>query len=166
MKISKLVSEDTLKQIATKELQFLAKERPLEWQGKTVDEFGDSASIMLIGMPKENRALKKQASLGPINPWMSVKAHIRLLFCTNDPLYAPLRKQLKSSGKHAETTVVSMVAAGVAVHVGIALGALVPLCALCLLGILKVGQNAYCEKVKLEIPIEDKPKKGRKKKIS
>lgn len=159
MKIEKLVSETNLKEIALSELVFLAKERPLKWEGMTFDKFGDSA--LVSDLIELNRVRFAKHAFPPPTPWSRIKSQIYILFCTKEPMYAPLRKQLKSSGKHTETTIVSMVAAGVATHLGLAMGALVPFCALCLLGILKIGQGAYCEKVKLEIPIDEKAPKKR-----
>jgi hypothetical protein len=173
MKIKTLLSEDGLEAIVDRELGFLVKERGLEWKGKTIDDIGDSKELNTLIEDQEQLEERRRRRVGmkfkqePIEhpPWVRVKFQLYLLFCTKDPNYAGLRKEMRAKGKHTETTIVSLVTAAVATHLGIAVGALVPLCALGLLGMLKIGQNAYCEKAKLVMPIKAPSKKEKGKKL-
>jgi hypothetical protein len=76
--------------------------------------------------------------------------------------------QVDTSGGKSQTAIVGMIAAGVAVNVGAVAGALVPFCALLLIGALRIGKNAYCSGIPLDVPaIESKAKKTvAKKKIA
>jgi hypothetical protein len=100
--------------------------------------------------------------------WQRLKKEFNLLICTDDKEYADLRKKVDTSGGKSQTAIVGMIAAGVAVNVGAVAGALVPFCALLLIGALRIGKNAYCSGIPLDVPaIESKAKKTvAKKKIA
>jgi hypothetical protein len=50
-------------------------------------------------------------------------------------------------------TIVSTIAAAIAGSVGITAGALVPICAICLIAVLKVGKETFCGMKDLDIKI-------------
>jgi hypothetical protein len=52
-----------------------------------------------------------------------------------------------------------MIAAAIAVNIGLAAGVLVPFCALCLVALVKVGINAFCAQSTLNIPINAEARK-------
>ena len=92
--------------------------------------------------------------------WRALKKEFRLFLCTDDKRYADLRKKLDAAGTKSQTTIVSMIAASVAAHVGAVAGTLVPLCALILLAGARLGKNAICAELPLDIPIKE-PKSRR-----
>jgi hypothetical protein len=66
------------------------------------------------------------------------------LLCTKDKKYASVRSKLSKESGAAHTAIVSMIAAAVGAQLGLMSGLLVPLVALILVCILKVGKEAYC----------------------
>jgi hypothetical protein len=78
------------------------------------------------------------------NYWRRVKIELHLLICTKDSKYASLRGQLSKHGSATQTAIVSNIAAALAVSLGYAVGALVPFVAMGLLGLVRVGTNAWC----------------------
>jgi hypothetical protein len=76
--------------------------------------------------------------------WTRVQKELHILICTNDPKYASLRRQLNKSGSAAQTTIVSNIAAAVAVSLGYTVGALLPFVVIALIAFLRLGANAWC----------------------
>ena len=76
---------------------------------------------------------------GSTKYWHIMKSEMYILVCTPDKKYTDLRRQLETAGKTSQTTIVSMIAAAMAVHVGMIAGVLVPFCALLLVAVAKVG---------------------------
>jgi hypothetical protein len=90
----------------------------------------------------------------PPKTWEALKEEFRILVCTKDKKYSSLRKKLGTTGAKSQTMIVSMIAAAMAPPLGVAVSAvLVPFCALVLLGLLKVGKEAYCRTTDLNIPV-------------
>lgn len=129
-----------------------------EIRGKTVDyageaiaqsrpiyapEKGRSGKAVKSGKVSARRTKDKGRRAAP-NYWVSVKAEIFLLLCTQDKKYATLRKQLAKEGSATQMTIVSMVSSAVGASAGVVAGAAVPLVALCLLVALRIGTNALC----------------------
>jgi hypothetical protein len=83
--------------------------------------------------------------------WSKLKAEFRLLICKRDKKYAPLRKKLDSITKKSETAIVSTISAAMAVKFGVAAGILAPFCALCLVGVSRLGKEAFCSAIELKI---------------
>ncbi len=76
--------------------------------------------------------------------WAKLKHEIMLLICTNDSKYRNLRRDLSASGRKSQTAVISVIAAAMASQFGATVGVLVPFCALCLIGVLRIGKEAFC----------------------
>ena len=81
--------------------------------------------------------------------WIAMKEEIYLFICTEDKKYAHLRGQFQKASVKSQTAIVSMIAAAVAASLGVIAGSLVPLCALALLAVVRVGQNAFCQQIDL-----------------
>jgi hypothetical protein len=97
--------------------------------------------------------------------WVACKEEFRKLLCTDDSVYAPLRKKLASQTTKSQTVISSTIAAAVASQLGVVAGALVPFVVLCLLAVAKVGTEAFCKTTRLPIPVRDavQPRTIRKK---
>jgi hypothetical protein len=78
------------------------------------------------------------------NYWRRVKRELHILICTKDSKYASLRRQLGKHGSATQTAIVSNITAALAVSLGYTVGALVPFVAMGLLGLVRVGTNAWC----------------------
>ncbi len=78
------------------------------------------------------------------NYWRRVKRELHILICTKDSRYASLHRQLGKHGSATQTAIVSNIAAALAVSLGNTVGALVPFVAMGLLGLVRVGTNAWC----------------------
>jgi hypothetical protein len=76
--------------------------------------------------------------------WVRVTAELHILICTNDKKYASLRRQLNKHGSATQTAIVSNITAAIALSLGITVGVLVPFVAMGLLGLVRVGANAWC----------------------
>ena len=83
--------------------------------------------------------------------WQRFKNEFRLLLCADDKKYASLRKELSQYGGRAQLAIVSTIAASIAASVGVTVGALVPLCAICLIAVLKMGKEAFCKAETLDV---------------
>jgi hypothetical protein len=98
------------------------------------------------GYARPATAVKGRAVVRQVQPryWARVTAELHILICTNDKKYASLRRQLNKHGSATQTAIVSNVAAALAVSLGFTVGALVPFVAMGLLGLIRVGTNAWC----------------------
>jgi len=99
---------------------------------KTIDEVGEEIS--------EKFSPAYEIGPSPLEYWERFKGESHLLLCTNNQKYAPLRKELSQYGGKTQLTIVSTIAASVAASVGVVAGAMVPLCAICLIAVLKMGK--------------------------
>jgi hypothetical protein len=90
--------------------------------------------------------------------WTRLKQEFVIFLCTEDKKYADLRRKIDSAGTKSQTTIVSMIAAAVAINVGLAAGALVPFCALLMLGMVRIGKNAFCGGASLNVQIIESKK--------
>jgi hypothetical protein len=87
--------------------------------------------------------------------WKNLKEEFRLLVCTDDLKYKDLRENLVKAGDKSYTTVVAAIAAAIAATLSLTVGVLVPFCALCLLALLRLGKEAYCKTVALNIVVNN-----------
>jgi hypothetical protein len=95
---------------------------------------------------------------GMPNLWNDVLYEMHSLICTDDKRYADLRKALSITGSKSQTTIVSLIAAAVAAHIGLIAGSVVPFCALVLVAVARVGKNAYCRQFdNLDINLNEMP---------
>jgi len=85
--------------------------------------------------------------------WEALKEEFRIFVCTKDKKYSSLRKKLGTTGAKSQTIIVSTIAAAMAPSLGVAVGILVPFCAIVLLALLKVGKEAFCKTCDFRIPI-------------
>lgn len=85
--------------------------------------------------------------------WEQLKKEFRLLLCTEDKKYHALRKHLAKTGDKSQLAVVSAISAAVAASLSVTAAALVPVCAICLIAVLKLGKEAYCQTQKLDVKI-------------
>jgi hypothetical protein len=95
-------------------------------------------------------AAKRKVGCAPKRPkkpkgyWKRVRTEMHILLCTNDPKYKTLRAQLFKQGSTTQTVIVGQISVAVGATLGIMAGAIVPFIALCLIGLLQVGKEAYC----------------------
>lgn len=108
----------------------------------------DDIALLLIGeaasLELKNHEKDKTAPGQPYSYWTFVRTEIFKLVCTDDAKYRRLRIDVQKKGTQATTLVVSVLSAALAKELGTTAGVLVPFCALCLYGSLKVGTAAYC----------------------
>jgi hypothetical protein len=76
--------------------------------------------------------------------WTAVRNEFHKLLCTNDASYSELRKLITERGHATDAALLSAITAAVAAAVGATIAALVPLVAVCLYAVAKVGALAYC----------------------
>jgi hypothetical protein len=142
MDIERWVSEDQL-------IDIIGASRFASWEESTIEHLGERISKSL-GPPDRHEP-------GSAKHWYAVKHEIRLLVCTSDKRYDDLRKQIENVGTKSSTTVISLITASLTVHIGILAGILVPLTALALLMVARVGKNAFCTNQEFNVPIKKKP---------
>ncbi|SAL04042.1 hypothetical protein AWB81_06570 [Caballeronia arationis] len=85
--------------------------------------------------------------------WDQLKSEFRLLLCTKDKKYQALRRDLAKTSSKSQLAVVSAISAAVGASIGVVAGALVPVCAICLIAVLKLGQEAFCQVKSLDVKI-------------
>lgn len=138
MDVESLVSEDQLMEII--------EAIPLYgWEKNTIDELGERISRS-IGPPDQHDPESGKY-------WHAVKDEIYLLICTDDKKYADLRKQLEKGEAKSSTAIVALITASLTFYIGMVAGIVVPLCALVLLAVTRVGKNAFCKDQELNEPI-------------
>jgi hypothetical protein len=76
--------------------------------------------------------------------WPALKAEFREFVCTDSAKYSKSRKQLQARGGKSEAIMLSTITAAVAQVLGAAIATLVPLMALCLYAVARLGVSAYC----------------------
>ena len=91
--------------------------------------------------------------------WEQLKKEFILLICTKDKKYSSLRKKLSTSADKSQTAIVSTIAAAMAASFGVAMGILVPFCAMILLALLRIGKEAFCATLNLNTPLIENTKK-------
>jgi hypothetical protein len=138
---------ERLRQIAKKPLLLAGPESAIP-PAATVEEIGHIIEHTLPGRPGFLQRLLRRRSI-----WLEVKDQFRLLLCTDDRRYAALRRNLLSASSKSQLTIVSTISAALAGTFGVAAGALVPLCAICLIAALKLGKEAYCKGTELDVPV-------------
>lgn len=147
MEIEAVLSESEL-------LQIVAEGTGNNIAEETIDELGRELATKVVparGRPKGIR--RSNAASDSPTYWRAVRREVHTLVCTQDKKYSDLRKQIERLGAKSQTALVSTIAAAVASYIGVAAGILVPMCALVLLAILRVGKNAFCAQAELNIPI-------------
>jgi hypothetical protein len=107
-----------------------------------IDNLGEQ--VVRIQEFRSGKTVRKGLRFNQASIWQRVKREMHLLLCTTDKKYAALRKQISKEGSSTHTAIVSAIAAAVGAQLGVISGLLVPLVALILVGILKVGKEAYC----------------------
>jgi hypothetical protein len=170
MDIENILVEDELMQIAQTQLTDLDRLKELKVASRrhAVREAGGLLFAMSIADFREGTIEEIGATMTefidgpdmayefPPDYWRSLKNEFRTFLCTEDKEYADLRRKLETVGTKSQTTIVGMIAAAIAVHVGIAAGALVPFCALGLVAVVRLGKNAFCKMHALDIEISKK----------
>ena len=111
-------------------------------------------SIDIIGKRMLPRAIDGYAQyISWPDYWWQFKNEFKLLVCTQDKKYQTLRKKLIKKADKSHTTIVSAIAAVVAANFGVTAGVLIPFVAMCLIAILRMGIEAFCATLDLDIPI-------------
>jgi hypothetical protein len=150
--VEHLLSEEGL-------IEIITQRRSPSWEDKTFEEFGQEMSKAID--PANQTGVRSNKY------WYAVKKEISILVCTDDKKYKSLRTQLNTLGTKSQTAVVSMIAAAMAAYIGAIAGLLVPMCALVLLAMMRVGKNAFCAQKELNMRIENegRSKKGGRAKV-
>jgi len=81
----------------------------------------------------------------PIKYWHAVCSEIIELVCGNTKKYKELKSKISASIKAGENALVALIAANVALVLGVEAAVISSFCALFLFSIRKVGVNAYCK---------------------
>jgi hypothetical protein len=88
--------------------------------------------------------------------WGRFKDEFYILVCTNDKKYSDLRRQITQYGGKSQVALTSAISAAMAVNLGVTVTAvLVPLCAICLLVILRLGRNTFCGRAPVTLTLVD-----------
>jgi hypothetical protein len=85
--------------------------------------------------------------------WDAFKKEFHVLLCTKHRKYGKLRNNLAKSNDKAQLAVVSGISAAIAGSLGVVAGELVPICAICLIAVLKLGKEAFCQAKTLDVRV-------------
>jgi hypothetical protein len=69
---------------------------------------------------------------------------IRKFTCSNDRRYLKLKRELAKQADHSRLVVVSGISAAVGANLGAEIGGIVPLVAIVLIIVLKIGREDFC----------------------
>nr|VFK13152.1 MAG: hypothetical protein BECKLFY1418C_GA0070996_100280 [Candidatus Kentron sp. LFY] len=86
--------------------------------------------------------------------WQELKFELKIFLCSKDQKYAELRKKLSNRADRSEKTIVAIIAAEVAMELGVAAGALVPFVAMCLVVAVRIGWEAFCNSQNWDMPLK------------
>lgn len=114
-------------------------------------------SMVNAGVELQDIAHTLLASIGPadnapygvVDPtksdyWLAVKAEVGKFVC-GDPGYADLRKQVEAGWEKGKTWIVGAVAAFVGSSIGVAAAVILPVVAIALALVARVGVRAWCQ---------------------
>jgi hypothetical protein len=88
--------------------------------------------------------------------WSRFQREFRRFICSNDPNDVKRRKEI--FGQKSAYAVASAIAAQIGVALGSPLlAALVPICAMALIALLKIGKDALCGGVRWDVPLRPDP---------
>jgi hypothetical protein len=155
---------ETLTEIAE---QTVTIQQPLDKRSNDVSVRVRGRQIEKISEDLVNEGRLRGVSLyvGPLIWWYHFKREFKKFVCDKDPKYRSLKRNLVRHGGRSETFVVSTIAAGLAVNLGPISGVLVPLTAVSLIAVSKLGVEAFCVSEKLAVEIPTAPStKNRKRK--
>jgi hypothetical protein len=85
--------------------------------------------------------------------WNEFKKEFHIFLCTKNRKYTSLRKRLSKSGTNTQLAIVSSISAAVGGSFGVVAGSLIPVCAICLIAVLKMGKEAFCEAKELNVKV-------------
>lgn len=102
------------------------------------------AAILWLSLPGASDTAGFGGQGGLQRYFESVETQLRLLLCGADE-YESVRAQAVSVWASGKTVVISTISSAIAIKVGIAAAVLVPVVALILAAVGKVGLNAWCE---------------------
>jgi hypothetical protein len=152
--VERHLSERALKRIISQTSPYSFQ----DFTGESYDKIGSriARSAPLVGVrfpqirymrPKKAPKANKTATARRPSPtyWGRVRDEVHKLVCTSDPRYASLRRELAAHSGKSQTAIVGVISAYVASILGLATGAVVPLIALCLIALLRIGKNAFCD---------------------
>lgn len=103
-------------------------------------------AIQLSNEPGEGLATKG-GGLWPRDIMPRIVREIHILLCTNDQKYTTLRDRLNGEVATSANIIVYLISNSVAIHAGMAPALCVPLIALVLAAVAKVGLAAWCQAV-------------------
>lgn len=78
---------------------------------------------------------------------------VHTLLCTDDKKYTKIREQLKGEGITSANVLVYVISNVVAIHAGMAAAICVPLVALLLAAVVKVGLAAWCQSISSNVAL-------------
>jgi hypothetical protein len=145
------LTERGLKRIASQKTQLSAS----NFEARSLEQMALYFDRKLIEQKQRQKAGGKRMAAAkpkvgyprrkPSGYWKRVRKEMNILLCTNDVKYKTIRSQLLKQGTATQTFIVSQISLAVGASLGTAAGAIVPLVAICLLGLLQVGKEAYCK---------------------
>jgi hypothetical protein len=107
----------------------------------------------VINQPKMRR-LRPGEEPPPIPQyWEAFRREFHIFLCTDDKKYAELKRRLATAADKSQTAMVSTISAGVAGSIGLVPALLVPVCAMCLIAVLKMGKEAFCRAQRLDVKL-------------
>lgn len=116
--------------------------------------YSDAASFNDLGWELTCRLLPNERGLGVNDQlWDRIKIQFQVFICTNDKEYSDLRKNASEVGRNGQTAVVAMVAGALGSVVGVSAAAIAPAISLLFIALLRIGRNAYCDSLSLNLPI-------------
>jgi hypothetical protein len=131
------LSEEELRDIVLR-----SHRRGLNWSRAdwlTIDDVG----LILDGGPEPFVDYARPPSAK--GNWRAVQDEFLIFLCSKEKKYASLKNKIKTAANKSQLAIVSMIAAAIGTNIGVAAGVLVPLCALCLIAVLKVGKESFCK---------------------
>jgi hypothetical protein len=85
--------------------------------------------------------------------WVAFKKEFHILLCSKDKKYQKLRSNLAKSNEKGLLAVVWEISDAIAGSLGVVAGELVPICAICLIAVLKLGKETFCHAKTLDVRV-------------
>jgi hypothetical protein len=122
-----------------------AESRVLKRIGSELESLHEFGLAMEKSRQEVAHLSARQSPGVPKGLWHAVCKQVHELLCTKSTSYAGLRKELSRKARPLVPTLVGVISAAVAAQLGLAVGVLVPFVSLCLLAVVRVGKEAWCE---------------------
>jgi hypothetical protein len=120
---------------------------------------GDIVRWMALKAPRREEP-PREVLPSHLGYWDAFKVEFKIFLCTKNRKYQTLRREVASHGKASQTVAVGLISGAIGAKLGTVAGVVTPLVIISLIIVLKLGKEAYCRTVDVDLlaPFSGDPK--------